>query len=809
MKISLSWLHEYVAWGVSPEELAHKLTMVGLEVESIEYRGKLYDGFVVGEVLECQKHPNADRLTVCKVGIGKEESLQIVCGAPNVAPGQKVAVGLVGATVPRNQHDPDGKPFTLSQVKLRGVESFGMICSEFELGTGDNADGITVLSPNALPGVPLADYFGLNDIVFEVGITPNRPDCLSHFGIAREVAALFGKSIAQPALQIEESGTRSESLATIRIDDTEACPRYSARVLRNITVQESPVWLQRRLKAVGLRPINNVVDVTNFVLMETGHPLHAFDSDLLDHQTIIVRCAREGEKFTTLDGKERTLRAATLMICDAVKPVAIAGVMGGMNSEIRGTTKNVLLESAYFSPTSIRRTSKYLGLSTDASQRFERGADPEMTLYALDRAAALIKETCGGEICKGIIDVYPKQIPKVQIPLRVEKANALLGTSLSSTEIAGILEKIELRVIDRKKDTVRIEVPTFRPDIEREVDLIEEVARIYGYDNIPDQTVASVDFVSLQSTVDIADSLRDWLVGCGFNEILTNSMQDPKIARLGDEHAIEVKNPLGIEMSVLRTSMIPGLLQTIRHNQFHGNETLKIFEIGHIFRRSGKPDPRILVDSIIEEEHLGLAMVGNVHVEAWDEPERAADIFDIKGEVESLFQKISLDKHRFIYYSTEKTLSESCIIIEICNTYAGFIGVIRDEVAKMFDVEGKVVVAELDLDVLREHRNQHHEYTPVPRFPVVRRDLSFIVAVDVHVEEMIQQMKISAGLILRRVRLFDIFLDDRFGDGKKSIAFRLEFLSPERTLTDTEIDSSIDRMVDDCARVFKAELRSA
>ncbi len=807
MKISLSWLHDYVSWGVSPEELAHRLTMAGLEVESIEYLGKQFDGIVIGEVLDRQKHPNADKLTVCMVNVGKGETLQIVCGAPNVAAGQKVAVGLLGATIPHNQQDPDGKQFVLSQVKIRGVESFGMICSEFELGVGDDANGILVLTNNAIPGTPLADYFGLDDIVFEIGVTPNRPDCLSHLGVAREVAALFGKKAERPAPVMKESETRAEKMATIKIEDPVACPRYTGRVIRNVVIQESPKWLQRRLKAVGLRPINNVVDVTNYVLMETGHPLHAFDYDMLDKQTIIVRCAHEGEKFVTLDGKERTLRNDTLMICDGKKPVAVAGVMGGMNSEISWDTKNVLLESAYFSPTSIRRTSKYLGLSTDASQRFERGADPAMTQYAIDRTAALIQETGGGEVYRGVIDVYPEEIRRMIVPIRIGKTNELLGTTLTGSTISELLEKIEFKVIEKKADTLLTEVPTFRPDVEREADLIEEVARVYGYDNIPDQTATSIDFASIQTSTDLADTLRDWLVGCGFNEIVTNSMQDPKLARLGNEAMVEVKNPLGIEMSVLRTSLIPGILQTIQHNQFHGNENLRIFEIGHVFYRSEAKDSRILVDNIIEEERLALALVGNVHFDAWDEPPRIADIYDIKGEVESLFKKISLDKHRFIYYPTEKTLSESCITIEISNTYAGFVGVIRDEVAKMFDVEGSVFVAELDLDLLRRHQCLRREYRPIPKFPVIRRDLAFVIDGKVQVEDMITQMRTSAGSMLRQVKLFDVFFDDRFGMGKKSIAFRLEFLSPERTLTDKEIDTSIEKIVVDLARMFNAELR--
>ncbi|MBI3193844.1 MAG: phenylalanine--tRNA ligase subunit beta, partial [Ignavibacteriae bacterium] len=404
MKVSLKWLQEYVNINITPEELAHKLTMVGLEIEDIEHLGAKYKKFVVGKVLETSKHPNANKLTICKVDVGNEV-LQIVCGAPNVAPEQIVAVGLSGAVVPHNQHDPDGKPFTLSNVILRGVESFGMICSAYELALGDDKDGIMVFDSEAKAGTSLAEFLGQDDIVFEVGITPNRADALSHIGIAREVAALLDSNVTYPEINLKESTKKTSEAASIIIEDGENCPRYSGRVLFNVRVVESPTWLQNRLTAIGIRPVNNVVDVTNYVLMEYGYPLHAFDYDTLTGHKIVVKCAKEGEKFTTLDHKERTLKSDTLMICDGEKNIAVAGVMGGENTEITEATKNVLLESAYFKPRSVRRTAKYLSISSDASQRFERGANPNITTVAIDRAAQLIQNLCGAEVLQGVLDV--------------------------------------------------------------------------------------------------------------------------------------------------------------------------------------------------------------------------------------------------------------------------------------------------------------------------------------------------------------------------------------------------------------------
>ena len=487
MKVSQSWLKQFVDFQLTPEQFTEELSMLGLEVESFEDFAKIYEHFVVGEVLEKVKHPKADRLSLCKVNVGSAV-YDVVCGAPNVAAGQKVCVAMIGAVIPHDQHDPDGKPFVIAKAKIRGIESNGMLCSVRELGLGDDASGILILDASAKPGTPLADFLGMNDVVYEVGITPNRADCLSHIGVAREVGVVVNKKITLPKIEFKENATPASQIASVEILDAERCPRYSARVLRNVKIAPSPKWLRDRLTSVGIRSINNVVDVTNFVLMETGHPLHAFDLDKLTGKKIVVKTASEGQKFVTLDSKERILKSDTVMICDGERPVAIGGVMGGENTEISDATTNVLLEGAYFNPANIRRTSKYLGLSTEAAYRFERGADIDMTVFAVNRAAQLIQELAGAEILKDVIDIYPVKRNPVQISVRVSRTNAVIGISLTASQITSLLQKIELNAVAKSEDELAVAIPTFRDDITEEIDVIEEVARVFGYNNIETKT---------------------------------------------------------------------------------------------------------------------------------------------------------------------------------------------------------------------------------------------------------------------------------------------------------------------------------
>ena len=806
MKISHNWLKEYIPIRLKPSQLAEDLSMIGLEVEGFEDLAAKYDGFVVAEVLERAKHPNANRLSVCKVNVGREE-LQIVCGAPNVAVGQKVAVGLVGATVPRNQHDPNGEPFVLAQVHIRGVQSNGMICSEYELGVGEDANGILVLDPKAKPGTPFAKYLGLSDVIYSMEVTANRGDWLSHIGIAREIQVISDAKASLPTVKIKESKTPIGKHATIKIADAKKCRRYVGRVVKNVKVGPSPKWMQDRLSSVGLRPINNVVDMTNYVLMETGQPLHAFDYDTLEKHTIVVKCANAGDKFVTLDGKERELRADTLMICDAEKPIAIAGVMGGANTEISDKTTNVLIESANFDPSSIRRTSKYLGLSTDASQRFERGVDVEMSLYAANRAAQLLQELAGGEVLKGTIDAYPRKIRPAQIALRVSRTNAVLGTSFSQQEIIAFLKRLNVVAVKRTKDVVTFAVPSFRYDLLEEIDLIEEVARAYGYNNIETKTRTTVDFSKPLNTASLQDNLRDYLIGAGFNELLTYSLQDKAKGLMTGEKAVEVLNPVSIEASFLRTSLIPGALSVVHHNRSHGQNDLRLFEIGNVFALKVEKPTDSLSD-YAEDERLLVLMAGRVVPPQYGSENRETDFFDLKGEAQALLSKFCLDKYRLISYHTPSALIESALAVEINGTYAGLLGKIGKSISERFDIGGAVFVFELKVSALQQNWSTEKKLKALPRFPSVHRDLAFVVDSGLQHEIVARTIREAGGTLLADVVLFDLYQGDQVGAGKKSLAYSLEFQPLDRTMTDREIDAEVTRIVNRVEQACEGKLRA-
>ncbi|MDP2209304.1 MAG: phenylalanine--tRNA ligase subunit beta [Bacteroidota bacterium] len=812
MKISLKWLRQYVEFNITPEELADKLTKAGLEVESIDYLGSKFNNFFTGQVLTVTKHPNANKLTVCDVNVG-DSNIAIVCGAPNVAIGQKVVVGLAGAVVPRNQHDPDGKAFELAKVKIRGVESNGMICSEYELGIGEDKDGILVLNDNVTIGIPLAEFLGLNDIVFEIGITPNRPDCLSHIGIGREVAAALKTNYKLPEVTINESSSSIENSAIVIVEDSDKCPRYSARVIKNVKVQSSPKWLQNYLSAISIRPINNIVDATNYVLMETGHPLHAFDYDKLNEKTIIVREAIDGEHFVTLDGKGRSLTAGMLLICDAIKPIAIAGVMGGINSEITDNTKNILLESAYFDPRSIRKTSKQLGLSSDASQRFERGADPNATIYSINRAAQLIAEIAGGEIQKGIIDVYPKPFTPTRINVSLQRSNNILGTNLNVCQIIELLESIncEHQVAEKQnaeKDIVTFKVPSFRPDLEKEIDLIEELARLYGYDNIETKMQSVIKFTSNPVQSDIVDEMRLWLVGRGFNEIVTNSLQSKELAYLSSSEVVEVMNPISKDMAAMRTSLIPNILEVVRNNIYHQTKNLNLFEVGKTYLKILQESENQKSDeNYKEEDKIILAKSGIANFPNWAENERNSDIYDLKGEVEDLLLKFGLDKYKFIPYSTTKALVDMPVSIEINQIEVGYIAKVQKQMLKQFDIEQDVYIADLNINIFKSLSKIEKKYKPLPDYPMVLRDLAFITDKVVPVSEMQGTIYKAGGELLRTVEIFDLYSGDQIHSDKKSSAFTLQFFSEDRTLTDVEIEKIINKIVEAMKVAHNAALR--
>lgn len=779
------------------------MTMLGLEFEAITNPGDRYEGFVVGEVVETRRHPNADRLTVCRVNVGKEE-LQIVCGAPNVAAGQKVPVGLVGATVPKNQHDPGGPPFVLQNVKLRGVESSGMICSAFELDLGKDADGILVLDSKAKVGQPLAKHLGVDDVVYDIEITPNRPDWLSHLGFAREVRVLTGKPVKVPRVRLKEGKEPIRKHLAVAVEDRTNCPRFAARMIRGVTIGPSPRWLQDWLTLAGLRPRNNVVDITNFVMLECGHPMHAFDHALLEDARLVIRRAGEGLTFRTLDGVDHAMPESAVMVCDGRKPVSIAGVMGGENSEIRDSTVDVVLESAYWNPASIRRTAKALGISTDASQRFERGADPNGVTYALDRAAALVADLAGGTILKGVIDIYPKPVKERLVTFRPARANAVIGIDLSASAMIRFLGLLGLRVVKRAKGAVTFAVPTFRVDLEREIDLVEEVARIYGYNNIEDKTRTSVDFVQPFPRVSAADPVRTRLIASGLHEVVTNSMHDEKRARLAGDEPAGILNPQNREMGFLRTSLIPGMLDVVLRNINVSMPDLRLFEIGHVFRKDASSAPKI-VEDFLEEERIAVIVTGAGSPGHWAEKGRAADLYDLKGIVEGLLEAFALDKWRVISYPTASGLTESTLGIEIAGSYAGYAGTVRPDVLKFFGIEQNVFVAEIALSRLTG--SPAVKYRSLPKYPRVRRDVAFGVPAVTDAGSVLEVIRGTAGDLLESVEVFDVYQGPNVPPGTKSIALALKLMSREKTLTEAEIEAVMQRVVREVEKECGALLR--
>jgi phenylalanyl-tRNA synthetase beta chain len=806
MKVSQNWLKQFVDFKFTPEQFTEQLTMLGLEVESYEDLAKKYENFIIGEVLERAKHPNADRLTICKVNIGNAIQ-EVVCGAPNVAEGQKVIVALIGAVILHNQHDPEGKPFIIERAKIRGVESNGMICSELELGLGKDAGGILVLDEKAKVGTLLAKYLGQTDVVYEIGITPNRADCLSHIGVAREIGLLVNKKLKMPKIVLKESTTAASKFAKIEILDKEKCPRYSARVIRNIKIGQSPKWLQDLLTSIGVRPINNVVDVTNYVLMETGHPLHAFDYDTLAGHKVIVRTAQEDEKFVTLDGKERTLTSDTLMICDAEKPIAIAGVMGGANTEISDATTNVLIEAAYFDPGNVRRTSKYLGLSTEASYRFERGTDINITVLAANRAAQMIQELAGGELLKGALDVYPKKRKPLIIKARVSRINSIIGISLKKAQIISLLKKIDLTAKSSSKDEILVSVPSFRNDILEEIDVIEEVARVYGYDNIETKTRAAIDFSSNVRTDLLQDEVRDYLIGSGFNEVLAIGLQDEATMALAGKPLVKAMNPVSAEMAALRTSLVPTALRIVKHNRNHGEKDLRLFEIGSIYLLNPEKALNTL-DAYYEEERLLLVLSGKNAPVSYGSASRDVDLLDVKGEVKALLSKFCLDNYHFIYYDTNESLCEPCIDIEINGSHAGFFGRVCTQITDNLGIEESVFVCELKIRAIRDGWVRDRKFSSLPKFPSVTRDLAFTIEAALPQKSVEDVIRKVGQPLCTNVVLFDMYSGQQTGTERKSLAYTLEFQSPDRTLTDAEIDDALKKIIEAVQRQCNGVLRS-
>lgn len=810
MKVSLNWLKEYVPIDMDPQEISDRLTMAGLEVDSMENLYDYLDQVVVSRVNGVRKHPNADTLSCCTVDAGGDEPVHIVCGAPNVREGMFVPCALPGAVLPGD--------LKIKESKLRGEKSQGMLCSAAELRLGDGAAGIMDLEQGHAPGTPLATALKISDTIFEIDLTPNRPDCLSMMGVAREVGAFTQASgrIKLPEISLPEQRMGATSIhdhAQVEILDPDLCPRYSAGMLFDVVVGPSPFWLRQKLESVGLTPINNIVDVTNFVMHETGQPLHAFDFDNLAQGKIIVKKAGRDLDFTTLDSKQHTLEPDMLMICDGERSVALAGVMGGENSEICDSTTRVLIESAYFNPISIRKTAKKTGIATDASHRFERGVDPEGTVFALKRAISLIAEICNVPIARDYIDVHPLKSDPMTIDLGLDALNIRLGTRFSSREVGKILESVGFGVEEFQENRLKVHVPSFRVDVTRPEDLSEEVARLWGYNNIKTSyPLVPARGKILAPVLLLRAKIRQAMIGFSFYEAINYnfihgaSCDRLKLSETDKRRSVEkILNPISDQMTVLRSSLIPGLLETMRRNNAQQTDSLKIFEIGKAFfaTHSGElPE---------EKEMLAGLITGNRSDQSWFSKKEIIDFFDLKGVVEGLLADLLIRNVRFL-----KIKDEGCPYfekgfgahVELSGQVVGSLGKIDGQVLKNFGLKQDAYVFDFDLVSLLKALPESIQARPLPRFPSISRDMTFIVDEKIAVGDILDLLKKNAEQqdVVEEMFLFDLFDGKPLAQGKKSLSFRLVYRSAHKTLTEKNIKKLHAGLSQAVVEEFKADL---
>ncbi|MFT4204545.1 MAG: phenylalanine--tRNA ligase subunit beta [Chitinophagaceae bacterium] len=803
MTISYNWLNDYLPEKIEPEKLSKILTSVGLEVESLEHyesiKGGL-EGLVVGEVLTCEDHANSDHLHVTTVNIGEGEPLQIVCGAPNVAAGQKVVVATVGSTI----YPISGEPMTMRKAKIRGVESFGMLCAADEIGVGESHDGIMVLPEDSKPGTKIVELFNVyKDFLFEIGLTPNHMDAMSHIGTARDVCAYLSrhqsKDIRLHSTSLNSFAVDNHDLNIgIEIENKEDCQRYSGLCLTDVKIAPSPVWMQEKLKAVGVRPINNVVDITNYVLQEYGQPLHAFDADKINGGKIIVKNLSEGTKFTTLDDKERTLKTTDLMICDEKGGLCIAGVFGGKESGISETTTNIFLESAWFKPTTIRKTSMSHGLRTDAAQHFEKGADISITTTALKRAALLLKEFAGAKISSDIKDIYPNPKEEKQICLKYHYLKKLSGKNYHPDTIKRILTALGFALVKEGMDEIWISVPYNKPDITLPADVVEEILRIDGLDNIeiPGSMHITPSVDALQVKLDIQEKIANYLVGQGFHEIITNPITNS--AYYSEEvlqHAVKMLNSLTAELNILRPSMLETGLEVISYNMKRKQQNLQLFELGKNYSTDG-------IGQYREQERLALYITGKTKEDDWISKGKTFDFYHAKGIVNAIVTLNGLDK---ISYKKE---DDNSLSFEVEKKKIGFVTNVSKEKLDGFDIKNPVFYIELDIqNLVALVASKKIVYKEVSKFPVVSRDLAMVVDKQVNYDQIDSIIKKSNLNKLEAVRLFDIFENEKLGNNKKSIAVNFSFQDTEKTLTDKEIDAMVQKLISGFEKEISAEIR--
>jgi len=821
MKISYNWLKQYVNIDLSAEDAGKLLTGCGLEVESIEktetIKGGL-KGMVVGEVKTKEKHPDADKLSLTTVDIGTGELLSIVCGAPNVAAGQKVIVATVGAML----YPITGEPFEIKKSKIRGAVSEGMLCAEDEIGLGDSHAGIMVLDANATVGMPAKDYFSQingfpkieEDYTFEIGLTPNRADAASHVGVARDLVAVLNAQHSESKQQLLMPDIRTFEVEStvlnieVNVEDTLACPRYSALTISNIKVGESSDWLKNKLKAIGLRPINNIVDITNYVLHELGQPLHAFDADKIKGNKVIVKKLPAKTKFTTLDEVERELSADDLMICNAEEGMCIAGVFGGLHSGVTESTTTVFLESAYFNSTSIRKSSKFHALKTDASFRFERGTDPNMTVFALKRAALLIKEIAGGEISSEIIDIYPAKIENFKIPFSYTHCDRLIGKKLDRELIKTILTSLDIVLESESNDTLLLSVPPFKVDVTREQDVIEEVLRIYGYNNveIPVTLNSSLSFAEKPDKEKIQHIVSELLSNNGFVETMCLSLTKEEYASalegLNPEQSVKMLNPLSSDLNVLRQTLLFSGLESIAYNQNRKNADLKLYEFGKTYLAIKNTE----ATKYIETKHLSVFITGKKEEERWNAKNENVNFYTLKGYVNAVFERLGLDVK--LNETSSSIFSQGLSYTWAKKTIVEF-GAVAKPILKMMDIKQDVFYADFNWEVVVEAvaKSKNLMYSEVPKFPEVKRDLALLIDKAVKFEQLEQLAFQSEKSLLKNVNLFDVYQGDKLPEGKKSYALSFTLLDETATLTDKQIEKIMEKLMKTYQEKVGAEIR--
>jgi len=798
MKISYNWLKQFIQTDLAPQELSLLLTNIGLEVESLEKVQPVVgglEGLVIGHVLTCVQHTNADKLRVTTVNVGGAEPVQIVCGAPNVAAGQKVVVAVVGTTVYPNE----GEPFKINKSKIRGEVSEGMICAEDEIGLGGSHAGIMVLAEDAVIGLPAKEYFKMeDDYLFEIGLTPNRADAASHLGVARDLAAYLRVELTMP--DVSSFKVANENL-TIEVDvqDTDACPRYSSVSISGVTVKASPDWLQDKLKVIGIRPINNIVDITNYILHDLGQPLHAFDADEITGKKVIVKKCAEGTPFITLDGIERKLSAEDLMICDAEKPMTIAGVYGGKNSGVSAATTNIFLESAYFNSVSIRKTAKRHTLKTDASFRYERGTDPEMTVIALKRAALLIQELGGGEISSEVSDLYPNPIAAFDVEVSYKNINRLIGAAIPDEEIKTIITSLGIGVAAETAEGLSLKVPTFKVDVTRECDITEEVLRIYGYNNIeiPSKVNASLAFTAKPDREQTQHVIADMLTANGFMEIWCNSLTKGIYSKNTDE-VVKILNPLSTDLNVMRQSLLMPALESVAYNQNRKQGDVKFYEFGKTYH--------LINEKYVERPRLMIVLSGSDVAEGWNKKPGAVSFYNLKGAVDAIIGRLGITN-----YQTEEVSNEDYAFG--LKYFRGPQPIVTFGAAtaadkKLADVEKDVYYADFDwaliLDIVRKNKVISKE---IPKYPAVRRDLSMLVDTDVTFDALKTIAFKTEKRLLKNVQIFDVYVGDKLPENKKSYALNFTLQDDLQTLTEKQIDSVMQKIIANLAQSAKAEIR--